>query len=303
MRRRRVLGIRDQDRNQQLRVENVHAHRGVAFCRVETRRGGVLRLFLEAGDAPVSIGFDNPELPRRFFRFDLNRRYGDVRSRFHMLLKHLAVIHFVDVVAGKNHHIAGALAADGINVLVDGIRSALIPALRNTHLRGNNFVEFTEARQTRPAIAHVPVQAQGLVLSQHEHAAQIGIEAVGKRDVNNAVHPAEGHGRLGAVAGQRPQTFPLPAGQQYAYCVAHRAHGSPVPPFYSGAGANRKAESAPCYFPPRTGASPMANRCLYPRTNRTLPLTAGVAMMISPSGFCDTNSYFAPLLTTKPSPS
>jgi hypothetical protein len=49
----------------------------------------------------------------------------------------------------------------------------------------------------------MPVERERLVLSQNVYAAQVGVEAVGKSNVNDAVNAAEGHSRLGPVAGQR----------------------------------------------------------------------------------------------------
>ena len=67
-----------------------------------------------------------------------------------MLLEHAAVIHFVNVVAGKNKNEFGALAADGINVLVHGVGGALIPLLRDAHLRRKDFDIFAETGERRP---------------------------------------------------------------------------------------------------------------------------------------------------------
>ena len=54
-----------------------------------------------------------------------------------------------------------------------------------------------------PAFADMPVQRQRLVLGEDVDPAQVGVDAVGKRDVDDAVDAAEGDGRLGAVASQR----------------------------------------------------------------------------------------------------
>ncbi len=52
------------------------------------------------------------------------RRDGDVRTRRDVLLEHFLVIHFVDVIAGEDEDVIRLLAADGINVLVDGVGRA-----------------------------------------------------------------------------------------------------------------------------------------------------------------------------------
>ena len=59
--------------------------------------------------------------------------------------------------------------------------------------------------QRRPAAANVAIEAERFVLRENENAVQIAVQAVGKSDVDDAVDAAEGNGRLGAVARERPQ--------------------------------------------------------------------------------------------------
>ena len=191
-------------------------------CRCE--RFGDVGLFLEADDPPVRIGFDHAEAARRFLRGDLKRGHGHIRAGIHMLLKHFLVVHLVDVVAGQNDDVARVLAADGINVLVNGVGGSEVPIGGNAHLRRQDFDEFAEAEQLRPALAGVPVERKRFVLRQNKNAAEIAVDAVGKRDVDDPVDAAEGHGRLGAVARERPQPFALPACQQNADRIAHQGH-------------------------------------------------------------------------------
>ena len=187
-------------------------------------RFGECGLFLEADDPPVRVGFDHAEAARRFLRRNLERGHGHIGSGIHMLLEHFLVVHLVDVVAGKNDDVARVLAADGINVLVNGVGGSQIPIGRDAHLRRQDFDEFAEAQQLRPALADVPVERKRFVLRQDEYAAEIAVDAVGKRDIDNAVDAAEGHGGLGAVARQRPQPFALPSCQQNADRIAHQGH-------------------------------------------------------------------------------
>ena len=209
----RILGVGQQRRDQELRVENIDAHGGVDHVRVEVRALGRRGLFLESDDAPVRVGFDDAEAARRFLRRDFERGDGHVGSGIHMLLEHLLIIHFVDVVAGENDDVARVLAADRIDVLIHGIGGAQIPVRRNAHLRRQDFDEFAEAQQLRPALADVPVQRERFVLCQDEYAAEVAVDAVGKGNVNNSVDAAEGHGGLGAVARQRPEPLALSSSQ------------------------------------------------------------------------------------------
>ena len=169
------------------------------------RRLGLGGFFLEADDAPVFIGFDDAELSGGFLGGNFEGGDGDIGAGIDVLLEHFGVIHFVDVVAGKNEDVFGALAADGIDVLVDGVGGALIPLLRDAHLRRKNFDEFAETHERRPAGAGVAAEAEGFVLGENEDAAQTGVDAIGKSDVDDAIESAEGDGGLGAIAskGQR----------------------------------------------------------------------------------------------------
>src|SRR6516225_2548695 len=135
----RILGVRKKDGNEKLGIEDINTHGSVTVCRFvrgSLRLGG---LFLEAADAPMLVGFDNAELLGSFRRWNFERRDGNVSAGIDVLLKHLGVIHFVDMVARKDEHEFAALAAYGVNILINGIGGPLVPLLRNTHLRRKNF--------------------------------------------------------------------------------------------------------------------------------------------------------------------
>ncbi len=95
----------------------------------------LFRFFFEAQDAPVVVHFNHAELQRGLRRRDLDGSNRHVRGRIDVLPQHLRVIHFVDVVAGKDKHILRSLATDRINVLVHGVGRALVPLFRHAHLR------------------------------------------------------------------------------------------------------------------------------------------------------------------------
>ena len=152
---------------------------------------------------------------------DFDGGYGDVSARIHVLLKHLAIIHFIDVIARENDGVVGALAADGIDILVNGVRGAEIPTRGDAHLRRQNFDEVAESHQRRPPQTNMAVQAERLVLCENENAAQIAVDAIGQRDVDDAVNAAERDGGFRTVAGQRPKPLPLAPGQKDTDGVAH----------------------------------------------------------------------------------
>ena len=112
--------------------------------------------------ASVSI---TPKRPAASCGGDFERGHGHIGAGIHVLLQHFLVIHFVDVVAGKNDDVAGVLAADGINILVNGVGGAQIPVGGDAHLRRQDFDEFAEAQQLRPALADVAVEAKALCIA------------------------------------------------------------------------------------------------------------------------------------------
>ena len=172
----------------------------------------------------ITVGFEHAELARGLGGVHLDGRHGHIRCGGHVLLQHLLIIHFVNVVAGENENVIRLLAADRINVLIDGVRRPLIPVLRDAHLRRQHLDEVAVAHQRRPAAAHVAIQAERLVLRQHKHAAQVAVQAIGKRQIDNSVNAAERDGRFGAIARKRPKPLALAAGQQHSDCVAHKWH-------------------------------------------------------------------------------
>jgi hypothetical protein len=63
-------------------------------------------------------------------------------------------------------------------------------------------------------------------LREHKDAAEVGVDAIGESDVNDAIESAKGNGGLGAVARERPQAFALASCKEYSDGVAHVGHGS-----------------------------------------------------------------------------
>jgi len=196
-------------------VEDVNAHRSEAFIFVMRRALRVGRLFLETHDSALAVDFEHAEAAGGLGGIHLDDGDGDIGAGGDVLIEHLLVIHLVDVVAGKNEDEIGAFAADGINILVDGVGGALIPGLRDAHLRRQHLNEIPQSHKRRPAAPDVAIQAESLVLGEHENPAKAAINAVGQGDVDDPVDTAEGDGRLGAVSRERPQPFPLPSGENH----------------------------------------------------------------------------------------
>src|ERR1035437_5455029 len=155
----RILSVLQQNWYEHIGVEQINAHRPCDFGRIQ--RGtqcGLLWFFLEAVDAAVFVDIDDAEA-KGFFRIDLDGCQRNVGSRVLVLLHHLAVVHLVDVVAGKNKNVLGLFRADGINVLVNGVGRALIPLVTDSLHGRQDFHELAYlAAQDVPAFADVPVE-------------------------------------------------------------------------------------------------------------------------------------------------
>ena len=144
-----------------------------------------------------------------------------------MLVEHQPVVHLVDVIAREDQHVLGLLGADRVNVLVDGVGGAQVPVLAHPLHGRQDLDELAQvAGHDVPALADVAVQRQRLVLGEDVNVAQVGVDAVGERDVDDAVVAAESDRRLGAVAGQGIQALPCSSGQQHSQRVFHLASAS-----------------------------------------------------------------------------
>src|SRR5207237_9533126 len=98
----------------------------------------------------------------------------------------------------------GLLRPNRINVLIHGVSRPHVPILADTLHGWQNLDELAHLpRHYVPAFADVAVQRKRLVLGKNVDAAQVGVNAIGERDVDDAVDATEGDSRLGPVPGQR----------------------------------------------------------------------------------------------------
>ena len=190
----------------------------------------VTRLFLKANHSALLVDLHHAELPRRLFRHPQGAD-GQIGIRVLVVLDHRTVIHLVDVVAGQNHNAFGAFLFNRVDVLIHGVGGTLIPVGVNPLLRWHHIDEFPQvaAEEPPPAQVDVTVQTHGLELRQQQHAPQATVQAIGQREIDDAVSPAERHGRLGAVSGQRLQSLAAPACQNHRQRVLHDPISIPKP--------------------------------------------------------------------------
>ncbi len=121
------------------------------------------------------------------------------------------VIHLIDVIARKDQNQIGVAALDESEVLLNGIGGADEPACAARLVGGEDLEAAGELPIQIPGAARADVLDEGLgaVLGDDDHVKDVGVDAVGEREINNAVFPGIGHGGLGALEGQdaQPRTF------------------------------------------------------------------------------------------------
>ena len=80
------------------------------------------------------------------------------------------------------------------------------------------------------AVADVLIEFQGLVLGEDAHGVDVGIHAVGKGKVDDAVLTAKGNGRFGGVLRQDLEPAALAAGQEHRDTALFLKIHKQVPP-------------------------------------------------------------------------
>ena len=154
------------------RLEHVYAHRRQAMGAVVVHRLGMFGLLLEAPDAVVAV-YGHDAVMARHRNGHLGRRNCQVRALGIMEIDHLAVIHLVDVIARKDQDMVWLFILDRVDILIERISRALIPAIIETLLRGYYVYILAQfSVQHIPAAGYVPGERVGFVLSQDVDSLQ-----------------------------------------------------------------------------------------------------------------------------------
>lgn len=122
------------------------------------------------------------------------------------------------MVTGENQHVLRVIQVNKADVLVNGIGRAFVPdACVTGGSVGRQHVDTAVGVVQIPglAVAQIRVELERAVLGQNPHSVNAGIDAVGEREVDDAVFAAEGEGWLCNVLGQRVEPAALTAGQQH----------------------------------------------------------------------------------------
>ena len=134
-----------------------------------------------------------------------------------MEAEHGGIVHLVNMVAGQDQHVIRVIALDKGDVLIDRVGCALVPfGILALGIGRQDLHAAVRGVQTpRLAVADVLIELQRLILRQDADRIDLGVYAVGKREIDNAVLAAERDGRLGRVFRQNHQTAALTTCQEH----------------------------------------------------------------------------------------
>ena len=80
----------------------------------------------------------------RFLGRHLDHRQRGAGAALQVEAQHPRVVHLVDVIAGEHDQVPRPFALDGVEVLVDRVRRALVPVLADALLRVQDLDELAE---------------------------------------------------------------------------------------------------------------------------------------------------------------
>jgi len=140
---------------------------------------------------------------RRSRERHLDARHGDLGAGRDVLFEQRGIVERVDLIAGQDEHVLRLGRFDEVQVLIEGVDGAGVPALAVALLRRPDLDVLAElAVQKTPPAMHVTDQGLRLVLGQHSDPAQLRVDAVREREVDCPVAAAEWHRGLGLARRQ-----------------------------------------------------------------------------------------------------
>ena len=162
---------------------------------------------------PLRIEAEDPH-PGRIVRRDRLRGDRDVGLAIDVRLDEIAEVHPVEMIARENQVVVGIVRSDVARGLANRVGRSLEPVGVVGRLLGRQDLDEAVAEQIHAiGLGDVAVERRGIELRQHEDAAELRMQAIADRNVDQAVLSADRDGRLGPVLRQRKQPRSLPAAE------------------------------------------------------------------------------------------
>src|SRR5687768_3686937 len=151
-------------------------------------RGGLLG---EAGDTQVLVHAHDTESVHRL-HWHINACDRHVSGFLHVIGQQLAIVHFINVVTAQDQHVLRIMNAQYVDILIHRIGGSLVPGFLDPLLSRQQFNKFMESSiQKTPAVLDMTDQTLRLVLSSNTNTANSGVNAIGKRKIDDAEFAAE----------------------------------------------------------------------------------------------------------------
>ena len=133
------------------------------------------------------------------------------------------------MVSRQDQHVVGLVLFNEMEVLVNGVCGALIPVGAVALLIGRQNVDSAVETVQIPGktVSDVTVQHQRLILGQNANHRNIGVDAVGQGEVDDAEFCSEGNCGFCNVLGQDLQSAALPSGKKHCNAFFLLDHGDP----------------------------------------------------------------------------
>src|SRR5699024_8778390 len=149
---------------------------------------GALGLLFKLIDGAVVVGIHNAEAAG-LLHGDGSDGDGAVGLALLMEAEHLSIIHLIDVVAVEVQNLVGVITVDKADILVNGVGRALIPggALGAGIRRQNADAAVGVIEVAGLTVADVLIELQRLILGQDTDGVDMGVDAVGQGEVDDAV--------------------------------------------------------------------------------------------------------------------
>src|SRR6185503_4274147 len=162
-----------------------------------------LGLFTELNDPPGIVDLYQPEFGC-FVRARGCQRKRQVRSGLVMPGYELAVVHPVKMITREHQDRIAFVIIQMVQALPYSVGGTLKPVGPfRCDLGGENLNEPVCESTEAICSSDVTIERSRVVLSQYEDSMNIGVDAVGNRDVDQAVLAAKRYGGFGSLTRQR----------------------------------------------------------------------------------------------------
>ena len=115
-----------------------------------------------------------------FLQRNVQNRDGAIGLVAFVSVKHLVVVHLVDVVTRQQNDVIGIESVDKVYILINGVCGALVPlaGFRPHVRRQNEYAAVKPVQIPRLSVADVLMQLERAILRQHADGVDVAVDAV-----------------------------------------------------------------------------------------------------------------------------